>query len=356
MNDDRLTGNPRPIRSRKSFGRQGVPRGCRRALRPALSILVTGPFIAACSGIQSALDPAGREAAEVATLFFTMLIGGVVIWAGVVGMLYYAARKRVVHSERAAGHVILWCGAILPTCVLAVLLSYAVWLMPTVRPWFQEKDSGMQHIEVTGEQFWWRVRYLDKTGDVAFEAANEVRVPVGQRVVFSLKSADVIHSFWIPVLGGKMDMIPGRDNRLTLQAEKAGVYRGVCAEFCGVSHAMMAFTVQAMEPLEYNAWLSARQTSASAKDEEGLALFVRQGCDACHAITGTPAKGVIGPDLTAFGERGSVAAGTFPNEPRHIARFVHNPRSVKPGVHMPPFNDLSDHELDRIAAFLKELR
>ena len=314
------------------------------------------PLLSACSGIQSALDPAGREAADVATLFFAMLVGGVVIWAGTVGMLFYAAHKRRVHSEKAAGRVILWCGAVLPTVILASLLSYAVWLMPNIRPWFGGTDGGMRRIEVTGEQFWWRVRYLEDGGQPAFETANEVRIPVGERVVFSLRSPDVIHSFWIPVLGGKMDMIPGRENRLTLLAEKPGTYRGVCAEFCGTSHALMAFTVLAMEKQAFEDWLAARRNSSGGRDAEGLASFLRHGCSACHAISGTQAQGTIGPDLTAFGERGTVGAGTRPNLEEHVASFIRDPGKIKPEARMPHFSMLPDAEIERIAAYLKGLR
>ncbi len=284
-----------------------------------------------------------------------MLAGAVVIWAGVAGLLFYAARQKRGHSEKGAGQLILWGGAIFPTVVLAALLSYTVWLMPNVRPWFQGEEGRMR-IEVTGEQFWWRVRYLEEGGNVAFETANEVRLPIGERVVFSLKTPDVIHSFWIPVLGGKMDMIPGRENRLTLLAEKPGTYRGVCAEFCGASHALMAFTVHAVEKPAFETWMTARRASSGAQDAEGLALFLKHGCSACHAISGTEAQGRIGPDLTAFGERGSVAAGTLPNLEEHIARFIRDPDRIKPKVLMPHFSMLPEAETDRIAAYLKGLK
>jgi cytochrome c oxidase subunit 2 len=308
-----------------------------------------------CSGTHSPLDPAGREAADVATLFFTMLAGGIAIWIAVVALFVYAARKERVHSHGAAGKLILWGGAILPCVILAGLLSYAVWLMPNVRPWFPGGE-GLRAVDVTGEQFWWRVRYRKPDGTVAFETANEVRIPVGERVAFQLTSADVIHSFWIPVLGGKIDMIPGRRNILTLEAQKTGTYRGVCAEFCGSSHALMAFTVLVMEPQDFAAWMAARQTTSGSRDPEGLALFLKHGCAACHTISGTEARGTIGPDLTAFGERGSLGAGTLPNEEEHIARFIHSPGTAKPDAHMPHFSMLPEAEIHRIAAYLRGLR
>jgi cytochrome c oxidase subunit II len=285
-----------------------------------------------------------------------MLVGGIVIWVALVALFIYAARKRQAHSEENAGRLILWGGAVLPCLILAALLSYAVWLMPNVRPWFSGGGEGLRTVDVTGEQFWWRVRYLDPDGSVAFETANEVRIPVGERVAFQLTSPDVIHSFWIPVLGGKMDMIPGRRNILTLEASKPGSYRGVCAEFCGTSHALMAFTVEVMEPEAYDAWLAARRNSTGARDAEGLSIFLRHGCSACHTISGTEARGTIGPDLTAFGERGSVGAGTLSNTEADIARFIREPGTVKPGNLMPHFSMLPEAETSRIAQYLKGLK
>lgn len=318
------------------------------------SILLPGILLSSCSGSHSPLDPAGPEASHVAHLFFVMLVGGVVIWIAVVAALVYASRKKNAHSEKAAGRVILWCGAILPTVLLCALLSYGMWLMPAIRPWLPD-DQQVRRIEVTGEQFWWRVRYLDEAGEVMFETANEVRIPVGEPAHFSLKAADVIHSFWVPSLGGKMDMIPGRTNPLTLTADREGTYRGVCAEFCGESHALMAFTVRAVAAKEHDAWLAARQASKPL-DAEGLATFLNNGCGACHTIAGTAANGRIGPDLTVFGERGTLAAGTLPHTETDIARFIADPGEIKPGVKMPHFGMLPGDDIKKIAVFLKELK
>ncbi|MGF9566103.1 cytochrome c oxidase subunit II [Neorhizobium sp. BT27B] len=319
-----------------------------------LALVLSACLISSCSGSHSTLDPAGPEAAKVAQLFYVMLAGGAVIWIGLVAALIYAARKKHAHSEESAGRVILWGGAVIPTVILCVLLSYGMWLMPAIRPWVPD-DQQVRRIEVTGEQFWWRVRYLDEAGRVMFETANEVRIPVGEPAHFSLKAADVIHSFWVPSLGGKMDMIPGRTNPLTLTADKEGTYRGVCAEFCGESHALMAFTVRAVAPEEHEAWLAERRDSAP-QDAEGLAVFLNNGCGACHAISGTAANGRIGPDLTAFGARDTLAAGTLPHTAEDIARFIADPGEIKPGVKMPRFGMLPEDDIEKIAAFLKELR
>lgn len=326
-------------------------------LRAVALVFLLSAALSSCSGIQSALDPAGPEAEDVATLFYVMLVGGAAIWVGVVGTLFYATRvRREPHSERTAGWVILLCGAVGPVFILGALLTYAVWLLPNMRPWTAPgEEGGLRQIEVTGEQFWWRVRYLDASGGVLLETANEIIMPVGERVLFSLHAPDVIHSFWIPSLGGKMDVIPGRINRIALEASKAGVYRGVCAEFCGASHALMAFTVEVLEAEAFDAWLQQRLAADGSSGADGLGLFLRHGCGACHTIAGTQADGKIGPNLTALGARGSIAAGTLPNTQDNIARFIRSPEEIKPGVHMPSFAMLPEGDVETIAAYLKGL-
>ncbi|MGN7294202.1 cytochrome c oxidase subunit II [Rhizobium sp. SAFR-030] len=354
MHDDRLTGVCRPIRS-------PVTRWKSR-LSAAAFLSVS---LSSCSGVQSALDPAGSEASAVATLFWVMVVGGGVIWLGVIGLMIYASRKsRSLMGEAGASKVIFFGGVAFPVVVLAGLLSYAVWLMPAMRPWFGGEGEGLRRIEVTGEQFWWRVRYLDTSGKVIRESANEVRMPVGERVLFRLKASDVIHSFWIPSIGGKMDAIPGRINELQLMATKPGSYRGVCAEFCGTSHALMAFTVQAMPASELDAWLAAAPAPAvspnpggpaPADPAPGLALFLRHGCAACHAIDGTEAEGRIGPDLTRFGQRPTIGAGTLPNTHENLVRFIRAPDQIKPNVRMPAYGMLPEDELAAIAEYLRGL-
>lgn len=318
-------------------------------------------LLSSCAGVQSALDPAGTEADAVATLFWVMVAGGGLIWLLVVGLVIYASRlQKAPVTERAAGRVILIGGGIFPVVVLTALLAYAVWLMPAMRPWFGGEGEGLRRIEITAEQFWWRVRYLDSSGSVLRESANEVHMPVGERVLFLLKAKDVIHSFWIPAIGGKMDAIPGRTNELQLEATKPGSYRGVCAEFCGTSHALMAFTVEAKEPADFESWLaSGRPTQApatvAAEPSPGLSLFLRNGCAACHAIDGTPARGEIGPNLSAFGTRPTIAAGTLANTTENLVRFIQHPDAIKPGVRMPGFSMLPRDEVAAIAAYLKGL-
>ncbi len=185
--------------------------------------------------------------------------------------------------------------------------------------------EGSLKIVVSGEQWWWRVRYLPPGGE-AIVLANEIRLPVGEPVEFRLESPDVIHSFWIPSLGGKMDMIPGRLTRLALEPTRTGVFRGVCAEYCGTSHALMSFYVVVMEKEEFDRWLAHQAAPAEPPAEplaaRGQELFLANGCGACHTVRGTPADGVIGPDLTHVGSRLSLAAGILPNEPDAFQRWI----------------------------------
>jgi cytochrome c oxidase subunit 2 len=307
--------------------------------------------VAGCAGPQSALDPAGDGAERLAMLFWVMLVGSAVLWAGVIALAVIAARADPGQfSEQFGSSLILWGGAVFPTVVLGSLLSYGLWLMPDMRG----SADGLK-IAVTGEQYWWRVQYRTESG-AAIESANEIRLPVGERVEFFLNAADVIHSFWIPSLGGKLDMIPGRANRLVLHATRPGVFRGVCAEFCGRSHALMAFAVVAMERVEFDRWLERQAATAAASEERGAALFLAQGCGACHSVRGTEARGAIGPDLTHFGSRRTLGADILDNTTQNVARFILETETIKPGSRMPSYSMLSQEDANAIAGYLGSLK
>jgi len=307
--------------------------------------------------VQSALDPAGEEAEQVATLFWVMTVGGLVIWALVVALSLYASkRKGLPLAEEAAGRLILWGGVVFPVTVLTALLTYALWLMPSLRPFAGNENTSLR-VEIVGHQFWWRVTYSLPDGSRVV-SANEVRLPVGQRVEFELKSADMIHSFWIPALGGKMDLIPGRTNRLSLSATKIGTYRGQCAEFCGTSHARMAFPVVVMEPSDFDRWLDDRMATSEGltMNASGRALFEREGCGGCHTIDATPAAQLKGPDLSHIGSRLTIGAGFLSNDVANMERFIVEPASIKPGALMPTYRHLSPEEVAFIATWLKGMQ
>ena len=314
------------------------------------------PVLAGCGGVQSALDPAGREAEALADIFWWMTGGAIVVWLAVIALALWSVRARPeAHSLRRTRLLIVGGGAVVPTVVLTVLLVYGLAPIPAL---LAPAPEGSLRIAVTGEQWWWRVRYRPPGGEEV-TLANEIRLPVGQPVEFQLDSPDVIHSFWIPPLGGKVDMIPGRATRLVLKPTKTGVFRGVCAEYCGTSHALMAFNVVVQEREEFDRWLAHQARPAEPPAEptpaRGQELFLANGCGACHTIRGTPAAGVIGPDLTHVGSRLSIAAGTLPNQPDDFRRWVAHTAGVKPGVLMPSFHMLPPDELQALAAYLKGL-
>lgn len=310
-----------------------------------------------CSGEQSALAPAGRAAEQIAGLFWWMSAGATIVWLAVVALTVMAARTRADTARRSnSKHLIIGGGAIVPTIVLAGLLLHGLSILPDL---LASAPAGSWRISVVGEQWWWRVRY-DMPDGAPVELANEIRLPVGDPVAFELESPDVIHSFWIPALGGKVDMIPGRQTRLVLHPTRIGVFRGVCAEYCGTSHALMAFDVIVMEAAEFARWLEQQRASAVAPADpvpgRGRGLFEANGCAACHTIRGTPAAGVIGPDLTHVGSRRTIGAGLLPNEPEAFARWIGQTNTIKPGVRMPHFNMLPPEELHALAAYLESLQ
>jgi cytochrome c oxidase subunit 2 len=306
-------------------------------------------LLAGCNTRQSTLATFGVEARSTAQLTLLLWVGAAVIAAGMVVVFVMAVRAPEGRLDHAGGmRLVLWLGAIVPTVVLAALL---IWTLPAMRP-LPTTGTDLR-IRVEGEQFWWRVRYTDPSGG-SLVSANEVRVPVGRTVVFELGATDVIHSFWVPGLAGKMDMIPGRTNRLVVKAEKAGVFRGVCAEFCGLSHALMAFDVIAMEPEAFDAWFAAARTPPRRSQGPGAALFARNGCGACHALGGTAYAARIGPDLTWLGERRTLGAGTLEPTIANTAAFIRNPQAFKPGARMPAYTALSEADARAIARWLQE--
>ncbi len=313
-------------------------------------------LLAGCSGRQSALDPAGEEAEAIYGLFIVLVIGGGVVWLAVTALFIHSARQRQAPwTAEHANRLIAWGGVAFPSVVLLLLLGYAVWLMPAIRPW-TPAEARTGAIEVTGEQFWWRIRYPALNGQYAFETANEIRLPLGRPATFLLKATDVIHSFWIPSLGGKMDMIPGRTNILTLTPTRTGIFRAPCAEFCGASHAYMAFSVVVMEESDFDTWSRRQVEGHPATPEKGRLLIQRHGCLGCHALRGSEPRGGTAPDLTLIGARQSIGAGALANTPDNIARFIRSPSSIKPGAKMPDFDMVPESDIAEIARYLGGLK
>jgi cytochrome c oxidase subunit II len=296
--------------------------------------------------------PKGREASDLAALFWWMAAGTVVVWAAVLALAFWAMKVHPDRGGRRTAMMIIGGGAVFPTVVLTALLIYGLSIMP---PLLASVPDGTLRVFVRGEQWWWRVRYFP-AGGAPVDLANEIRLPAGEPVEFHLDSPDVIHSFWIPSLGGKMDMIPGRRTRLVLHPEVPGTYRGQCAEYCGTSHALMAFPVVVMEKESFARWLEEQRAPAADSASRGRDLFLANGCPACHTIRGTTAGGLVGPDLTHVGSRLTIGAGIIPNRPIDFVRWIERTDDVKPGVHMPSFGMLPAEELRALAEYLDSLR
>ena len=310
-----------------------------------------------CDGPQSALEPAGRAAERIVYLFWWMTAGAVFFWIAVIALAIWAIRTPPeAHNQRRASLLIIGGGAVVPTIVLAVLVIYGLAPLPEL---LAPAPYDALRVTVSGEQWWWRVQYQTGAGEPVL-LANEIRLPVGEPVEFRLESPDVIHSFWIPSLGGKIDMIPGRITRLSLTPTKTGVFRGACAEYCGSSHAWMSFYVVVEEKEAFHRWLTNQQSPGSPPSEpaamRGQELFLANGCGACHMIRGTPANGVVGPDLTHVGSRLSIGAGMLPNNSETLLRWIAHTEQVKPGVLMPSFGMLPDEDLKALAVYMEALK
>nr|WP_245525853.1 cytochrome c oxidase subunit II [Mesorhizobium sp. M00.F.Ca.ET.216.01.1.1] len=319
-----------------------------------------------CSDWQSALHAHGANARRILTLIWTFSAVAATTWLLVMlvlatalfrGRLREASRSPLQidsHQERRLGI------AVGSATALTVLVLTAL----TIGSFFAGKSiaslSGSEviTIRVTGHQWWWEIRYPKIASSQEVVTANEIHIPVGEPVRVKLDSLDVIHSFWVPSLAGKRDLIPGRPSELTLIADKPGIYRGQCAEFCGYQHAHMAITVVAESREAFDAWRFGQDADAiaPASDEEhrGQAAFLGTGCALCHAIRGTPAGGTVGPDLTHIANRRSLAADTLAMTPGALAAWIADPQSIKPGAKMPSIA-LSADDLNAVVTYLGSL-
>jgi cytochrome c oxidase subunit 2 len=300
--------------------------------------------------IQSALDPHGPESAGIAEIATVLALGGGAIFAVVVALTVLAL---VAPRPWLAGRgLVIGGGIVFPVIVLSMLLGYTL----LVAPRLSERAEAEVVVELVGQQWWWRVNYLDARGETEFTTANEIHIPVGRVVEFRLRSADVLHSFWVPALAGKLDLIPGKDNRLRLAADRAGTFRGQCAEYCGGPHAQMALFVVAEDPSRFDAWRAAQRCPQPevAGVARGRSVFLSH-CIACHTVRGTRAEGRSGPDLTHFASRISLGAGLLPNRAANVAGWIGSSQHLKPGNLMPEFRTLDPDELHALVAYLGSL-
>ena len=334
----------------------------RRVRAPAVVLVLFLSTLAGCGGDQSALEPRSRASSDIATLWWWMLLVACVVFAGALGLIGIAWLRRrrpglpVAGEERPKlnlGLVIVF-GIVIPVVVnvaLFVIANFVV-IKQTEAP---AATTTPVTIEVTGRQWFWEVRYPG--ADVV--TANEIHIPARTRVNLVGVTGDVIHSFWVPQLNRKIDMIPGRRNRILLYADEPGRYRGQCAEFCGLQHAHMAMYVEAQEPADFQRWL--REQAAPAKPpatagaRAGAKAFSDDGCASCHTIRGTGANGQVGPDLTHVGSRATIAALTLPNDSAALAEWLRDPQHSKPGNRMPDL-DLSQRDIMALVSYLEGLK
>lgn len=326
--------------------------------RRLLLILLSVCPLLARGDIQSALHPKSVDADRIAELGRVMFIGGGLIFITVMALTAAALWGPAALRKTLGRHVLIIAGGIaFPVIVLSALLVYA--LLSSSALVRAEAPPDLR-IEVVGEMWWWRIRYVDGAGAHIVETANEIRIPAGRSIELSLTTADVIHSFWVPNLSGKIDMIPGHVNKKRLRANATGVFRGQCAEYCGAQHANMALHVIALTQDEFDAWLAVQIApalpSADPLAMKGARLFLANKCGNCHAVRGTPAAGTLGPDLTHAGSRHSLAAGTLPNNIGAFAGWIAASQHIKPGNRMPSFDHFSGEDLRAIAAYMESLQ
>ena len=286
------------------------------------------------------------------TVIIALLVAGA-IWRRP-GLAMAQPGSRIEVAQPAGGMRWIWIGVSIST---VVLLASVVWTMAVLAQVSLPATKPALTIEVTGRQWWWQVRYLSNDPSRIFTTANEIHIPTGMPVRFILIGGDVIHSFWVPALGGKTDTIPGQTNETWLEAHAPGTYRGQCTEYCGIEHAHMGLIVVAQTPRDFQAWwnhqLQSPVAQANGQVAAGLMAF-NTHCGSCHAVRGTDSAGVLGPDLSHLMNRGTIAAGELPNDPQDLAHFITDPQGVKPGILMQK-PELSANELADIQAYLKTL-
>ena len=317
-------------------------------------------LLAGCGSAQNTLDPKGSPERAIAKLFWIIMAGCWVGFVVIVGLLFLGWWRRNATKLPFGGSdwpgtgLVVGLGVVVPLLVLPLVFVYSdVFVMRTTDA--PRVSSTAMTIEVIGHQWWWEVRY---PGTKAV-TANEIHIPTRTRVNVVVGTADVIHSFWVPQLNRKIDTIPGRDNRVLLEADNPGRYRGQCTEYCGLQHAHMALAVVAQRPAAFRRWLAHMAAPApgptTAAERHGRRVFLENACSGCHQIRGTGAQGTIGPDLTHLQDRETLAALTIPNRKAYLGGWVLDPQHVKPGNKMPGLN-LAGPDFRDLLDYLESLK
>jgi len=340
------------------------------------TLLVATTLLSGCGGLQSVVNPAGPQSNDISKLWWLMFYVSAAVFVVVIIFLFLAlasGRKRNALARKPGDYAppdvtphqegetkrrnIVVSATVLTVVILFVFLMESFFVGRGLTSELSNKQGVS--IEVTGHQWWWEVRYMNVDASSIFTTANEIHMPVGVPVTLTLKASDVIHSFWVPNLHGKKDLIPGKLSTIWLQADRAGVFRGQCAEYCGHQHAHMALWVIAEPAQQFNTWLQMQIQSAVAPANEsqkrGQQVFLSSSCVMCHSISGTPAGSNIGPNLTHLAGRNTIAAATLENTRDHLSQWVSDSQQVKPGNRMPP-NALSPEDLQALLDYLQSLK
>ena len=327
-------------------------------LRRSAAVTLSLAFVSicACGGESpSTLDSKGPAASRIEGLWWLMFWISAVVFVVVLAMLWIAIRRR---RGRPLGREVRWGepliiigGVVVPAIVLVTVFALSLRDMGALSA---EGRTAELTVDVVGHDWWWEAVYEESGA----RTANEIHIPVGVPVRLRLTTDDVIHSFWVPQLQAKIDMIPGRTNEMWLQADEPGRFRGQCAEFCGLQHANMVFYVVAEAPADFETWAEQNARPANVPTSTtaslGMEVFMTSSCVGCHAIEGTPADAEIGPDLTHLAGRSTLAAGVLENTRDNLAAWVTDPQDIKPGSAMPP-TELTSDELDALLDYLEQL-
>jgi cytochrome c oxidase subunit II len=319
---------------------------------------------------QSILNAAGPQAATISNLWWFFFIVLISVFVLVMFSLFAAlfrrhAAERGILPDMTPNHITerTMTKVVISSVVITAVLLFTFLVTSVVSGHTVSSFGGSDEpitISVTAAQWWWKIEYEDKVPSQIVTTANEIHIPAGKPVLLRLMSNDVIHSFWVPNLHGKRDLIPGKDNiTLSLQADQPGIYRGQCAEFCGHQHAKMRFLVIAQSPPEFEAWLEQQRRPAAEPDNDaarhGRDVFLHTTCVTCHEIRGTDAGGKVAPELTHVASRMLIAAGTLPNTRDRLTEWISDPQHVKPGVKMPQ-SPLAPDDLNAVVAYMESLK
>lgn len=308
--------------------------------------------------VRSIFDPASSQTKKIIFLDYGFIIAASVVLLTVIGLtlfitIRYRSKKGDTEPKQKSGNRKL--EIVMVGFPLIFVIGFFFWSLNTMSAILPDRGNHKPDVIITGHQWWWQATYPG----TAVNTANEIHLPVGKKILMQLEAADVIHDWWVPSLGGKMDMIPGMHNYLWVTIDKPGIYEGACSEFCGQQHAWMRIRVVAQTPADYERWIKDHALIATKPVDTlarlGATLFMNASCGSCHNIRGTSANGMQGPDLTHFGSRQTMLTGMMDNTPENINKWLTDPQNVKPGAHMPRFIFGPD-SIRAITAYLKQLK